>query len=345
MRSFFMVLLGSILSAPLLLQPVPPLPVPKPKASEDKKFSTGRKSPPKERLAALHQSAAQRNGALIKRLPKATAKTWDSRTLGVVGPVQNQGQCGSCWAFSGVDVVTTAMYAAGAMRNDGTTANYLSQQYVLDCLRTGGCDGDDNTTVLTAAKATGLPTQRAYGNYTAEVGPCQFKIGTALYAIPDWGFCSPDQSQSVATIQDIKNAIATYKSVGCAVAADNAFMNYRAGTVFSGRSSDINHDVVLVGWDDAKGAWLLRNSWGEVWGDKGYMWIKYGANHIGTEAVWAVASAGPVPPPGPPPPGPPTPTGGGTINVTHTIEPGSYELIPTVDLDKPIRSLLRRKRE
>ncbi|WP_447984695.1 C1 family peptidase [Nitrospira sp. Nam74] len=50
-----------------------------------------------------------------------------------------------------------------------------------------------------------------------------------------------------------------------------------------------NHAVVIVGWDDEKGAWRVRNSWGTGWGESGYAWVKYNNNAIGWDTVWAVA--------------------------------------------------------
>ena len=62
------------------------------------------------------------------------------------------------------------------------------------------------------------------------------------------------------------------------------------------RYHNINHDVLLIGWDDDKGAWLIKNSWGTDWGntgghgtDKGYMWIAYGSNNIGFGSAWVRA--------------------------------------------------------
>jgi cathepsin L len=52
--------------------------------------------------------------------------------------------------------------------------------------------------------------------------------------------------------------------------------------------SSINHAVILCGWDDAKGAWLLKNSWGTGWGENGFMWIKYGCNKVGYGACYAI---------------------------------------------------------
>src|SRR5476649_1810694 len=55
-------------------------------------------------------------------------------------------------------------------------------------------------------------------------------------------------------------------------------------------SSDlINHAVVIVGWDDARSAWHVRNSWGPDWGEDGYIWMRYGGNSIGAYAAWADA--------------------------------------------------------
>jgi uncharacterized protein (TIGR03382 family) len=89
-------------------------------------------------------------------------------------------------------------------------------------------------------------------------------------------------------------------------------MQSYTGGVFKGSAcSQANHAVVLVGWDDAGGYWHMRNSWGADWGENGYMRIAYGANVVGTSAVYAVYpgySPGPSPSPSPNPNPTPTPT-------------------------------------
>jgi cathepsin L len=47
--------------------------------------------------------------------------------------------------------------------------------------------------------------------------------------------------------------------------------------------------VILIGWDNKKQAWLIKNSWGEDWGEKGYAWVLYGSNRIGAWSTWAKA--------------------------------------------------------
>jgi hypothetical protein len=108
-------------------------------AQEKKKFATGRVRP--ANLPALKMADFAKHGHI--QLPKVVAPTWDCRSLGIVGPIKDQGACGSCYAFSGNDVAEGALYKAGVLKSDQP----LSVQYVLDCGRNGGCNGDDNTTI------------------------------------------------------------------------------------------------------------------------------------------------------------------------------------------------------
>jgi hypothetical protein len=283
-------------------------------------------------LKLRHDGAFSRHDGRIKRLPKVTAASWDCRALGLVPPVVDQGSCGSCWDFSGVAVVTSALIKAGYGKPDGSFM--LSEQYVLDCVPSGKCNGDDNTTVLARAKATGLPTTADYGAYVGRPQRCGYSSSMKLYRIADWGFCTPSQQYGVAGTQDIKNAMVQYGPIGCAVAADGSWDSYSGGIYRPSGSRNIDHDVVLVGWqDDATmregGYWIMRNSWGRGWGEDGYMKIPYGANQIGYEAVWATANALPPPPPPPtPPPSPPPVPDLPTLTLPNGLPPGNYQLVP-----------------
>jgi C1A family cysteine protease len=238
---------------------------------------------------------------------------YDLQTLGDHSFVANGIGVHNCWDFSGTCVCECALIKAGVLKNDGTGA--LSEQYTLDCGKNGGCNGDDNTTVTIWAKATGLPLTSAYGPYKGSAGSCQYTSSMKLYQISDWGFADGGQGSGVTPTQQIKDAILAYGPVGCAVAAGgSAFWDSGTGTD-TGTSTSIDHDVVLVGWDDthdngdgSKGAWIMRNSWSTTWGsncantvnptpvEAGYGWVKYGSDSIGTETIWAVAT-GPTPSP------------------------------------------------
>ncbi len=271
------------------------------------------RAPNKDHLIELsHQRHRARLHALAAMV--TPPPTWDSRTLGWIGPVKDQAQCGSCWDFSGTGVVEVAYNVAKV--GGGASDFILSEEYTLDCGSNGGCQGDDNTTVLAWAKATGLPLTSAYGPYTSgsgRTGSCAFKSGMQLYKIDDWGFVDKNGGQGVTPTADIKIAIMTYGCVGCAVAAGSSWDSWSSDPnyVHTGGSTAIDHDVRLIGWDDSKTAWLMLNNWGIRWALNGFGWIAYGADSIGTESVFAFLTHTPTPTPTPPPPPTPTPTPGG----------------------------------
>jgi hypothetical protein len=74
-----------------------------------------------------------------------------------------------------------------------------------------------------------------------------------------------------------------------AVEVTNAFRAYTGGVFNESSTGDVNHGVTLIGWDDAKQAWRIKNSWGPGWGESGYMWIDYQSNSIGYGASWVQA--------------------------------------------------------
>lgn len=254
------------------------------------------RAPNKDHLITLSN---RRNHFILQSLKSdPVPDAFDARAQGWVGPVKDQGQCGSCWDFSGTGVVEIAYYKAGVLAPDGSNA--LSEEYTLSCGRNGGCNGDDNVTVLQWAKQTGLPKTSDYGAYQGRAAQCAFKQTMTLYKVDDWGFADGSQGQGVTPTQSIQAAVFKYGCVGAGVAAGgDSFWDSGSGTG-TGRSSNIDHDVIIVGWDNqhdngdgSKGAWIMRNSWGAGWGSgcgiqgSGCAWVKYGAYDLGTEAVFA----------------------------------------------------------
>jgi len=123
--------------------------------------------------------------------------------------------------------------------------------------------------------------------YVASAVACAVPAKVSYTPVARWGYVG--SSQGIPPAAAIKNAIYKYGGVSACVYADNYFEAY-AGGVFSNTdgSSPCNHAILLVGWDDARGAWLLKNSWSPSWGVDGFMWIQYGANSVGCAAAWAV---------------------------------------------------------
>jgi Papain family cysteine protease len=301
------------------------------------KYARGLKKIAPDVAAQLHAASNARNARKLKALPKVTAPAYDLTTIGLGPIIIDQGQCGSCWDFSGCVTCTGAFLKAGWATTFASTT--LSPQMVLDCGSNGGCNGDDNTTVLAQCQATGLATSSTYGAYQGGPARCNTSPGT-LYKITNWGYVSTGNNQAVAATQDIKNALVAYGVIGCGIDAD--VLGDGTG-IITGGGSNIDHDVAIVGWDDTKGAggcWKMQNSWGTSWGNAGYCWIQYGSGSIGWEAVFAQAPPAVDPPPGPtPPPNPPGPTpvppGPGTIATFQlngtgtTLDSVTFELAKT----------------
>lgn len=198
------------------------------------------------------------------------AATLPAAYTGVYTPVKNQGSCGSCWAFGTLG----AMEAAYKLKY-GTTLD-LSEQYLVSCNTLGyGCDG--GWFAFAMCKSPGAILESCFP-YKAVDAPCSYCSNPTRYSVPSYGSVS-------TTTAKIKQAIYTYGSVAASVYVNSYFQAYKSG-VFSGcGTGSVNHAIVLCGWDDAKGAWLLKNSWGTGWGLQGFMWIKYGCSRVGYGAT------------------------------------------------------------
>ena len=190
--------------------------------------------------------------------------------------VRDQGDCGSCWAFA-----TTGVFEQ-AVKKLGTTRNF-AEQYLLDCNSQGyDCNGG----WLDFADIKNGDALESCDAYKATEGTCKSSC-TKYNSVSTWAYVG--SSSSVPSTASIKAAIYKYGPVAAGVYANTAFENYVSGT-FSGKASGSpNHAILLTGWDDARGAWRLRNSWGSSWGDGGYMWIKYSSQKVGYAAAYVVA--------------------------------------------------------
>ena len=98
---------------------------------------------------------------------------------------------------------------------------------------------------------------------------------------------------SIPSAEAIKNAIYTHGPVAVAVCAGFNMIYYQGG-IFSLDDycgEEVNHAVVLVGWNDTDNTWIMRNSWGTDWGESGYMRITRGTSNIGYSANYVIYPA------------------------------------------------------
>jgi len=212
------------------------------------------------------------------------AATLPTAFIGTYTPIKNQASCGSCWAFS-----TIAGLEAAIKFKTGVTYD-LSEQHLVSCNPWDwGCNGGFFAfDMIVPAKGyyPGAMPETCFP-YTALDSACAYCASPTWYPVASWAYCGT--SNTVASVDAIKNAIYTYGSVSAAVYVDRYFQAYTGGTFTTckKRVNSCNHAIILCGWDDAKGAWLLKNSWGTGWGEAGFMWIKYGCNKVGYGACYA----------------------------------------------------------
>lgn len=255
---------------------------------------TGELAPTPQDMAAAPQLTAQSQkilqvyrSELIKsklQLPVLTCNSnlssWDWRAQGKVTSVKNQ-QCGDCWAFASIGQIESAMLISGWSQQD------LSEMQMRSCSGAGDCGGGRRWDALPWAVNNKVATEAAYPYGGGSNAACNGGIpGSYKLLAAGW----VDSSGNVASTPVLKGALCTFGPISVSFYATSAFQNYSGGVFNENNNGNgTNHAMLLVGWDDSKQAWLVKNSWGTGWGESGYAWIHYGSNNIGRWPFWATA--------------------------------------------------------
>jgi KDEL-tailed cysteine endopeptidase len=190
----------------------------------------------------------------------------DWRSKGAVTSVKDQGQCGSCWTFSSTGAIEGAWAIAKGQLID------LAEQQLVDCA-TGisygshGCNGGQMEGAFKYVIEHGQCTLTSYP-YTAIDGTC--KSCSTVAHISSCSDVKPNDQIS------LKAAVAQ-QPVAIAIEADTRyFQSYSSGVLTSSScGTNLDHGVLIVGYGEENGQqyWLVKNSWGTTWGDKGYVKI------------------------------------------------------------------------
>lgn len=203
--------------------------------------------------------------------PERIPRSVDWVKKGMVQPVQNQGNCGSCWAFAAVATIepTIAIHKNKSVK--------LSEQSLLDCIDEYGCEGGHLHVAFGYIMRNGIPLAENHP-YVHKDEECPDKFKPPLYYIKGCGAIEPRN-------ETLMRKIVADRPVAVTLRVNVDLMQYGNGT-FDSPSCDSaprNHAVVIVGYGKSNGVryWKVRNSWGKKWGDQGYFKIKRGVNMCG----------------------------------------------------------------
>jgi len=196
---------------------------------------------------------------------------WRNHNPNPISEIKDQGQCGSCWSFSTTGSVEThhALYTSTGLYR-------LSEQQLIDCsnvapYNNGGCNGGWMNTSMQYIKDVGGIMREADYPYEAKDGTCRFDVTKEVATVT--GFVNIRKGDE----QDLQDAVVNKGPVSVAIEVANTFYSYSGG-VYDGDDchddqSYLDHAVLVVGYGTENGDdfWIVKNSWGDRWGEYGYI--------------------------------------------------------------------------
>jgi C1A family cysteine protease len=201
-----------------------------------------------------------------------TPAEFDWRKEGAVGPVKDQGRCGSCWAFS------TVANLEGLYFNKNKKSIVLSEQSLVDCDKVdNGCNGGLMENSLSFVKDNGIALAADYP-YKGKNQQCASY--TPAFRVNGFTFAASQDEN------EIKTFLTQRGPLSIAVNAE-PFQFYNGGILESDAQEcdpqGLNHGVAIVGYgsENGKEFWIVRNSWGTGWGENGYIRVALGKGVCG----------------------------------------------------------------
>jgi len=215
-----------------------------------------------------------------------------------IGPVRDQGACGSCYSFGALAAAESVYNRYHDLYDDA--AIDLSESFIIWSLSPlyegfDGCNGASyDYEELTAIVEHGVPLEADFPYVITDPGPDNHHWDAPRTGFAEWYRIPPND------IETTKRVLQRFGAVDAAVFADDDFSNYTGG-IFQNTDTSVNyilpyycstnHAISLVGWEDdpgdgGMGYWILRNSWNTAWGEDGYMRIRYTSAKASMEGAY-----------------------------------------------------------
>jgi len=221
----------------------------------------------------------------VKRTQTGAPMDNDWCAQGACTAVKDQGQCGSCWAFSATEALESAIALSGQ------AIPTLSPEQIVDCdTSDGGCNGGDPRSAMNYVVGAGGQDTEASYPYTAgggQSGSCNFQSGSVA------GTLSGPQDVSDGDESALQSFLQNNGPPSVCVDA-SSWSSYTGG-VMTTCGDSIDHAVQATGISSQFGtpAYIVRNSWNTDWGVNGFIYLAIGANTCGiaTEVTWVTGAA------------------------------------------------------
>lgn len=204
--------------------------------------------------------------------------SFDWRDKGHVSPIKDQASCGSCWAFSTTGAIESHL---SIYKQQNTT---LSEQELVDCSRlyfNFGCSGGLVDRAFRYVVRRGITTEANYP-YTARDHLCKVPKDSDRVYIKSWLDVKPSNEDQLTKTLYHRGPISVAID-----ASSKQFRFYKSGVITS-CGTQLNHAVLLVGYgvnEDGQLYYTIKNSWGTIYGDNGYVRLSRGDHKDGTCGV------------------------------------------------------------